>query len=70
MFTGIIEDIGSILSIKKSSGKWEFFIKTALAKAKSKPIYLDIGAKTYSTEEFAKYIEHFRNTASDPDFLV
>ncbi len=33
MFTGIIEDIGSILTIKKSSGKWEFFIKTVLAKA-------------------------------------
>jgi riboflavin synthase len=33
MFTGIIEDIGSILAIKKSSGKWEFSIKTALAKA-------------------------------------
>jgi len=33
MFTGIIEDIGSILSIKKSSGKWEFSIKTILAKA-------------------------------------
>jgi riboflavin synthase len=33
MFTGIIEDIGSILSIKKSSGKWEFSIKTVLAKA-------------------------------------
>jgi riboflavin synthase len=32
MFTGIIEDIGSILSIKKSSGKWEFSIKTVLAK--------------------------------------
>lgn len=33
MFTGIIEDIGSILAIKKSSGKWEFSIKTVLAKA-------------------------------------
>jgi len=33
MFTGIIEDIGSILSIKKSSGKWEFTIGTVLAKA-------------------------------------
>lgn len=33
MFTGIIEDIGSILSIKKSSGKWEFSIKTVLARA-------------------------------------
>jgi riboflavin synthase len=33
MFTGIIEDIGSILSIKKSSGKWEFSIKTVLANA-------------------------------------
>lgn len=33
MFTGIIEDIGSILSIKKSSGKWEFSIKTVLAKS-------------------------------------
>jgi len=33
MFTGIIEDIGSILFIKKSSGKWEFSIKTVLAKA-------------------------------------
>ena len=33
MFTGIIEDIGSILSIRKSSGKWEFSIKTVLAKA-------------------------------------
>jgi riboflavin synthase len=33
MFTGIIEDIGSILAIKKSSGKWEFSIKTTLAKA-------------------------------------
>lgn len=32
MFTGIIEDIGSILSVKKSSGKWEFSIKTVLAK--------------------------------------
>jgi riboflavin synthase len=33
MFTGIIEDIGSIFAIKKSSGKWEFSIKTTLAKA-------------------------------------
>lgn len=33
MFTGIIEDVGSILSIKKSSGKWEFSIKTVLAKS-------------------------------------
>jgi riboflavin synthase len=33
MFTGIIEDIGSIISINKSSGKWEFSIKTVLAKA-------------------------------------
>jgi len=33
MFTGIIEDIGSILSIKKSSGKWEFSIKTVLARS-------------------------------------
>jgi len=32
MFTGIIEDIGFILSIKKSSGKWEFSVKTVLAK--------------------------------------
>jgi riboflavin synthase len=32
MFTGIIEDIGSILSIRKSSGKWEFYIKTVLVK--------------------------------------
>jgi riboflavin synthase len=32
MFTGIIEDIGSIFSIRKSSGKWEFSIKTVLAK--------------------------------------
>lgn len=31
MFTGIIEDIGSILSIKKTSGKWEFSVKTRLA---------------------------------------
>ena len=33
MFTGIIEDIGSIIAIKKSSGKWEFSIKTVLANA-------------------------------------
>jgi riboflavin synthase len=33
MFTGITEDIGSIFSIKKSTGKWEFSIKTMLAKA-------------------------------------
>jgi len=33
MFTGIIEDIGSIIAVKKSSGKWEFSIKTVLAKA-------------------------------------
>lgn len=32
MFTGIIEDIGSILSIRKSSGKREFSIKTVLAR--------------------------------------
>lgn len=32
MFTGIIEDIGSIIAINKSSGKWEFSIKTVLAK--------------------------------------
>ncbi|OPX99109.1 MAG: Riboflavin synthase [Syntrophorhabdus sp. PtaU1.Bin002] len=31
MFTGIIEDIGSIASIKKSGGKWEFHVKTVLA---------------------------------------
>ncbi|MCX5812189.1 MAG: riboflavin synthase [Proteobacteria bacterium] len=28
MFTGIIEDIGSISDIRKSGGKWEFCIKT------------------------------------------
>lgn len=28
MFTGIIEDIGSISEIRKSGGKWEFCIKT------------------------------------------
>jgi riboflavin synthase len=33
MFTGIIEDIGSIIAISKSSGKWEFSVKTVLAKA-------------------------------------
>ncbi|OPY80163.1 MAG: Riboflavin synthase [Syntrophorhabdus sp. PtaU1.Bin153] len=31
MFTGIIEDIGSIASIRKSGGKWEFHVKTILA---------------------------------------
>ncbi|NLW35235.1 MAG: riboflavin synthase [Syntrophorhabdus aromaticivorans] len=31
MFTGIIEDIGSIASITKSGGKWEFHVKTVLA---------------------------------------
>jgi riboflavin synthase len=31
MFTGIIEDIGSIASIRKSGGKWEFHVKTTLA---------------------------------------
>jgi len=30
MFTGIIEDIGSISDIRKSGGKWEFCIKTHL----------------------------------------
>jgi riboflavin synthase len=31
MFTGIIEDIGTIAAIGKASGKWEFSIRTALA---------------------------------------
>jgi riboflavin synthase len=30
MFTGIIEDIGTIAAIGKASGKWEFSIRTAL----------------------------------------
>jgi riboflavin synthase len=30
MFTGIIEDIGLISDIRKSGGKWEFCIKTAI----------------------------------------
>ncbi|MCX8022380.1 MAG: riboflavin synthase [Syntrophorhabdaceae bacterium] len=33
MFTGIIEDIGIVEDIRKSSGKWEFRIKTVLAKS-------------------------------------
>lgn len=45
-------------------------IRTTLAKFKSKPIYLDIGAKLYSTEEFFEVIERARNTISDPDFLI
>lgn len=32
MFTGIIEDLGTIGAIKKSSGKWEFHVKTVLAR--------------------------------------
>jgi len=31
MFTGIIEDVGSIADIRKSGGKWEFCIKTYLS---------------------------------------
>ncbi|MCX5806663.1 MAG: riboflavin synthase [Proteobacteria bacterium] len=31
MFTGIIEDIGSISDIRKSGGKWEFCIKTNIS---------------------------------------
>jgi riboflavin synthase len=31
MFTGIIEDIGTVTAIAKASGKWEFSIKTLLA---------------------------------------
>lgn len=31
MFTGIIEDLGTISAIKKSAGKWEFYITTTLA---------------------------------------
>ena len=31
MFTGIIEDIGTITAIGKASGKWEFVVRTALA---------------------------------------
>ena len=30
MFTGIIEDVGTIRSIKKMSGRWEFTVFTAL----------------------------------------
>jgi riboflavin synthase len=30
MFTGIIEDIGTIVAIGKASGKWEFSIRTVL----------------------------------------
>ena len=30
MFTGIIEDIGTIHDIKKMAGRWEIFVKTAL----------------------------------------
>ncbi len=30
MFTGIIEDIGSIAGINKLEGRWEFSLKTAL----------------------------------------
>jgi riboflavin synthase len=33
MFTGIIEDIGSITNINKMSGRWEFSLKTALQSA-------------------------------------
>lgn len=31
MFTGIIEDLGTITAINKSGGKWEFYITTTLA---------------------------------------
>jgi riboflavin synthase len=31
MFTGIIEDVGTIAAIGKASGKWEFSIRTVLA---------------------------------------
>jgi riboflavin synthase len=31
MFTGIIEDVGTITAIGKSAGKWEFSVKTLLA---------------------------------------
>jgi riboflavin synthase len=30
MFTGIIEDVGTIIGIDKSGGKWEFHVKSAL----------------------------------------
>jgi riboflavin synthase len=30
MFTGIIEDIGTIKAVRKSGGKWEFLIRTSL----------------------------------------
>jgi riboflavin synthase len=30
MFTGIIEDVGSIADIRKLSGKWEFYVRTRL----------------------------------------
>jgi len=30
MFTGIIEDIGTITGINKMGGKWEFAVKTSL----------------------------------------
>jgi riboflavin synthase len=33
MFTGIIEDIGSIANINKMAGRWEFSLKTALQPA-------------------------------------
>lgn len=32
MFTGIIEDLGTIGAIRKSGGKWEFYIKTTLSR--------------------------------------
>ena len=31
MFTGIIEDLGKIADIRKSSGKWEFYVRTNLS---------------------------------------
>lgn len=52
--------------LKKESER----IRTTLAKYKSKPYYLDIGAKQYSTEAFSALIEKQRSIAQEPDFLI
>ena len=33
MFTGIVEDIGTIAGIKRLSGSWEFAVRTSLGSA-------------------------------------
>ena len=45
-------------------------IRNILVKNKAKPIYLDIAAKIYSTEDLFAWIERERNAHSDPDFLL